>query len=245
MKPAGRLRALIRRSVLPRSRPRRARLLTTALLVLAGLIIADRLGWLPARAAPDHDRYDCREFLVTKVVDGDTLDLQTPDPLAGKPYTRARLWGVDTPETHDPRTGVMYFGPEAADLAARLALGRRVLVLLEPHQKSRDKYGRLLAYIYLPLDDPNRPAHTAAPLSPGDRPDLPDRPMLNELLLQNGCAYADERFPHIFSQRFLRLQKQAQREKRGLWPQAQPQDWPDWYRRRHDPTFATPQPVEP
>ena len=58
--------------------------------------------------------------------------------------------------------------------------------------------------------------------------------MLNEELIRQGLGYADDRFRHMFRTRFTGLQKQAQSESRGLWEKVQPQQWPDWYRKRQD-----------
>jgi endonuclease YncB( thermonuclease family) len=63
----------------------------------------------------DIQKYNGRQFAIVKVVDGDTIDIDIPD--ANYNHTRIRLWGVDTPETKDPRTGPMYFGKEASDFA--------------------------------------------------------------------------------------------------------------------------------
>ncbi len=59
-----------------------------------------------------------------------------------------RILGADTPETVDPRKPVQCFGPEAsAYTKRRLAPGTRVT--LETDAEVRDKYGRLLAYVYV------------------------------------------------------------------------------------------------
>ena len=80
---------------------------------------------------------------VQRVVDGDTVVVR-----AGGRSERVRLIGVDTPETVDPRKPVQCYGPEAsAHTKERLAPGTRVT--LEPDAEARDKYGRLLAYVYV------------------------------------------------------------------------------------------------
>ena len=66
-------------------------------------------------AEGDWQTYHDQTFTVAKVIDGDTLDVNCPD---GKfPTTRVRLLGVDTPETHHPTVGLMYYGPEATEFA--------------------------------------------------------------------------------------------------------------------------------
>lgn len=83
-------------------------------------------------------------YLVLKVVDGDTFDLQ----IDGK-TERIRMIGVDTPETVDPRKAVQCFGKEASDKMKQLIQGKRLSIETEASQGERDKYGRLLAYAFL------------------------------------------------------------------------------------------------
>ena len=81
--------------------------------------------------------------VVVSVADGDTFTVE----LGGK-REAVRLIGVDTPETKHPTKGVQCWGPEAADFTkALLAVGTRVALVrdVEP----RDRYGRLLAYVWL------------------------------------------------------------------------------------------------
>ena len=205
------------------SRRRRGQVITAVVFLLLAVGLLQNLGHLPGSLSDDRHRYNDRQFVVVNVVDGDTLDLAVPDMIAGSERTRVRLWGVDTPETRHPKMGVMYYGPQASEFLERLVLNRQVRVWLEPLEDTRDKYNRLLAYIY-----------------------LSDGRMLNELIISEGYGYADERFGHVFYDRFAGLQKQSQRQKSGLWRDVQPDQWPQWYRRRHDPTYsAAPEPAKP
>jgi micrococcal nuclease len=80
---------------------------------------------------------------VVNVVDGDTIVVE----FAGR-TEKVRVLGADTPETLDPRKPVQCYGPEAsAHTKKRLAPGTRVA--LETDAEARDKYGRLLAYVYV------------------------------------------------------------------------------------------------
>lgn len=79
------------------------------------------------------------EYLVTKVIDGDTVQIDGKFTL--------RYIGVDTPETVDPRRTQQCFGKEAADENKRLVLGKRVT--LEKDVSETDRYGRLLRYVYV------------------------------------------------------------------------------------------------
>ena len=177
-----------------------------ALVVLAvALGVVDRLGWLRAGrpAGGDYERYDQRVATVLHVVDGDTLDIDIPD--GARRRTRIRLWGVDTPETGAGEREEMYFGPESSAYAQRTMLHRLVRVELSP-VRTRDKYGRLLAYVYL--------------VDTGE--------MFNELLIRTGHGYADRRFDHAYERRFERLEKEAQAAAIGLWEHVTFEDFPGW-----------------
>lgn len=80
---------------------------------------------------------------VTHVVDGDTVDLA----LAGGETERARLLGIDTPETVKPDTPVECFGPEASGRTKAL-LPERTQVVVQRDEEARDRYGRLLVYLW-------------------------------------------------------------------------------------------------
>ena len=80
---------------------------------------------------------------VMHVVDGDTIVVEVADRTE-----TVRILGADTPKTVDRRKPVQCYGPEAsAHTKARLAPGTRVT--LETDAETRDKYGRLLAYVYV------------------------------------------------------------------------------------------------
>ena len=80
---------------------------------------------------------------VVRVVDGDTVDFDIEGT-----KERVRLIGIDTPETKKPDTPVQCYGPEASAFTASL-LPEGTWVHLERDVEARDKYGRLLAYVYL------------------------------------------------------------------------------------------------
>jgi micrococcal nuclease len=190
-------------------------------LIIAGLLTAVVAVWFdhsqlgrrwrqqdesgqPARSS-DLEKYHAKTFTVVNVVDGDTLDIDIAD---GKyDHTRVRLWGIDTPETKNPQTGVMYFGPEAAEFTKGLVLGKQVTVYLD-ETRTRDKYDRLLAYVK-----------------------LLDGEFLNEVLLTEGFAYADLRFKHDFYNKYKQLEAGARSQKKGLWLGVTPEQWPEWRQR--------------
>lgn len=79
---------------------------------------------------------------VVRVIDGDTVVLS----IDGKTET-VRLIGIDTPETQHPQRGIECYGPEASDFT-KSQLQRGATVQLETDAESRDKYGRLLGYVW-------------------------------------------------------------------------------------------------
>ena len=80
---------------------------------------------------------------VERVVDGDTIIVESPGG-----SERVRYIGIDTPESVAPDRPVECFGPEASQANRRLVEGRSVRVV--PGAEARDRYGRLLAYVYVP-----------------------------------------------------------------------------------------------
>ena len=78
-------------------------------------------------------------FLVTRAVDGDTIELEDGN--------RVRYIGVDTPESVDPRKPVQCFGKEASERNKELVKGKRAR--LERDVSETDRYGRLLRYVYV------------------------------------------------------------------------------------------------
>ena len=77
-------------------------------------------------------------FLVVRVIDGDTIELDSGEIV--------RYLDVDTPETVHPSKPVECFGPEATQRNIELVQGR--YVRLDIPTERTDKYGRLLAYVY-------------------------------------------------------------------------------------------------
>ena len=128
--------------------------------------------------------------VVVRVVDGDTLDVE----LSGS-TVRVRLLGIDTPETVDENRPVQCFGHEASNYLAQL-LPHGSIVRLERDVEARDRYGRLLAYIYR----------------------VDDGVFVNAALIEGGYATTLSIAPNTMrAHDFELLRVQAQRDKRGLW----------------------------
>jgi micrococcal nuclease len=126
---------------------------------------------------------------VVRVVDGDTIHVQ----LAGG-REKVRYIGVDTPETHHPTKGVQCYGREAAEFNARLVGGERVRLVRDVER--RDRYGRLLAYVYR----------------------VRDGLFVNAELARRGFARPLTIAPDVrYAERFAALAGEARAQGRGLW----------------------------
>lgn len=133
---------------------------------------------------------------VATVVDGDTIRV-----VVRGFETPVRLIGIDTPETRAPGTPVQCHGPAATAAARRLLpVGRYVTLVTDPTQAVRDRYARLLAYVY----------------PPGGRG---PEGSVNFALVAGGHAkvyvYDDVRFRHAVP--FFRAQHRARARAAGLW----------------------------
>jgi len=132
---------------------------------------------------------------VTEVIDGDTIRVSLQD---GKSET-VRYIGIDTPETHHPQKGVEELGFEAGKINSELVLNRRVR--LETDVESRDRFGRLLAYVW--LEDGGEPT------------------MVNETLLRKGFAMIFTIPPNLrYTALFRKAFADARETREGLWKRA-------------------------
>ena len=126
---------------------------------------------------------------VVRVVDGDTIHVQL-----GATRENVRYIGVDTPETKHPTKGVECFGEQASDFNARLVGGERVRLVRDVEE--RDRYGRLLAYVYRARDGL----------------------FVNAELARLGYAQPLTIPPDVrHAERFATLARQAREHRRGLW----------------------------
>lgn len=131
---------------------------------------------------------------VIKVIDGDTIRI--------KDGTLIRYIGIDTPELKRKVDDVWVYDPEpfaeeAAKFNQNMVEGKEILIEIDPVQK-HDKYGRLLAYVYV------------------------DKVLVNEELLREGLARTMT--PSLFMKhrvRFWSIEEMAWTGKRGLWANAE------------------------
>ena len=132
---------------------------------------------------------------VTRVVDGDTVDVR----VNGK-VERIRIIGLDTPETVDPRKAVQCFGREASARAKELMpTGSEVIVESDPTQDTRDRYGRMLAHIFVHLD-----AET-------------DVSFALQMIAEGFAHHYVYRVPSIYAADYGYAQREAMASQRGLW----------------------------
>jgi micrococcal nuclease len=130
---------------------------------------------------------------VVDHVDGDTVRVRISNPPVGLGAVETiRLIGVDTPETVHPNRPVEVFGKEASEFTKIRLLNQSVYLAFD--WDLRDRYGRLLAYIY-----------TA------------ESRCFNADLIREGYGHAYTRFAFQFMDEFRGLEQEARREQRGLW----------------------------
>ena len=131
--------------------------------------------------------------VVVRHVDGDTVYVSIPRPPRGvKGYESVRFIGVDTPETVHPRKTVERFGKQSSEFTRTFLLTQPVFLAFD--WQLRDRYDRLLAYIY-----------------------LDDGTCFNAVLVREGYAHAYTRFPFQFLEQFRALEREAREQDRGLW----------------------------
>jgi micrococcal nuclease len=166
--------------------------LINVLVFTVFLIVANRYGWLqqPAKKAMQSQP---GLYAVQKFVDGDTVVVD----MNGRSET-IRMIGVDTPETHKPNTPVQCYGPEASSYTHSL-IGKSSLRLeADPLDTNRDRYGRLLRYIY-----------------------LPDGTLVEAKLIGEGYGFAYTQFPFQKKAQFIALEQSAKQSGKGLWAACQ------------------------
>ena len=122
---------------------------------------------------------------VRWVIDGDTIVLEN--------HQKVRYAGINAPEIpHEDEPGEP-FGKEA--LRANIKLVKGKMVIIEPAEEPRDRFGRLLAYVFLPNGD-----------------------LVQERLVSLGLAFVCYLPPNLkYYQRLLETQRKAISESRGLW----------------------------
>lgn len=172
-------------------------------LTLAVIIL---LAWFGFKyVIPRLDQKDAREkkpVQVTKIFDGDTFEVE----LNGK-KEKVRMLGIDTPEKWDSdkfdrdteRSGkdketLRKLGELASDYTVRLIGSKNVVLTPDAKSDDKDKYGRLLRYVY-----------------------LEDGTFVNLKIVEDGYANAYRKFSHSKKDEFIKAENDARQNKRGLW----------------------------
>jgi micrococcal nuclease len=154
-------------------------------LLIVGLLAGRALG--PGRSEGGAGALGTGE--VVRVVDGDTIRVHLGDRTE-----RVRYIGIDTPESVKPGTPVQCYAERASQANAALVAGRRVRLVADAER--RDRYGRLLAYVYRE----------------------PDGAFVNAALVRDGYARTLTIPPNVaHAGDFSRLAGQARQAGRGLW----------------------------
>lgn len=134
-------------------------------------------------------------YRVVEIEDGDTITVDMDGT-----NERIRFIGVDTPETHDPRKPVQCFGHAATNFTKGLIGSQPVRLVSDSLSDNRDRYNRLLRYIY-----------------------LPDGRLVQAEIIKHGYGFAYTSFPFTKSNEFRFYQAQARKEGRGLWSACKPE----------------------
>jgi len=176
---------------------RRELRLRQAVILAAAVLLYAGLKFIPASGRPAAAATGDKAF-IARVVDGDTVKLSD-----GR---RVRLIGVDTPELHYSEKllrdadrsrrdikSVQEMGRKAADFTRRLCEGRAVRI--ETDVRKLDKYGRLLAYLY-----------------------LEDGTFINAKIIEEGYGQVMTIPPDVkYADYFLKMERDARQKRKGLW----------------------------
>lgn len=170
---------------------RRFRRFISLLIALISLVVvyAQKNSDYPQRVLQEAQKSQPGLYEIIEFADGDTISVSMDGATE-----RVRLIGVDTPETHDPRKAVQCFGQAAADFTKQLIGSQRVRLESDPDNTNRDRYSRLLRYVY-----------------------LPDGRMVNREIIAGGYGFAYTHFPFSRSVEFKQLEQEARQANRGLW----------------------------
>lgn len=174
------------------TRRRKTSLIFSAVVALA-LVIAQHYGWIDS-ATDSLEQNQPGLYTVTNFSDGDTITVD----MNGK-KEKIRFIGVDTPETHKPNAPVQCYGPAASAFTKNLIGNQKVRLEADPLSTNRDRYDRILRYVY-----------------------LPDSTSVNERIIREGYGFYYPYFPFKKSGQFEIAQQKARAENKGLWGNCTP-----------------------
>lgn len=132
--------------------------------------------------------------LVTRIIDGDTIKVAINNT-----EETVRIANINTPETVHPNKIVECYGKEATQKITDLILDKTIVLKADQTQQDRDRYGRLIRYVFLNSDQ------TSADIG--------------LTLVSEGYAHASHygNTPHEYFELYESAQKKAQIEQKGLW----------------------------
>jgi micrococcal nuclease len=156
--------------------------------LIAGILFV--LIALLGTAAAEPNSAELQAYEVVRVIDGDTVVLM----VEGREVT-VRLIGLDTPETVHPQKPVEVYGKQASRFTRNLLRGESVYVVHEAGKPERDKYRRLLAYLYR----------------------APDGLFVNAEIIRQGYGHAYTKYPFKHMDLFWGYERAAREAGKGLW----------------------------
>ena len=127
-------------------------------------------------------------FKVLRVIDGDTIEVS----IRGN-TEKLRLLSIDTPESVDPRKPVQCFAKEATTKLSGFVANKYVKLVDDQQQGNRDKYSRLLRYVY------------------------DGKLFVNREMVRLGYAFSYKQYPTKFLEEFNKLEREARSKNIGLW----------------------------
>lgn len=137
---------------------------------------------------------------VSRVIDGDTILVVFEDLVEEK----LRLIWVDTPETKHPKKELEFFWVEAYNFSKENLEWKYIIIEFDP-KNYRDKYGRLLWYVYINCDNEELNCEKNKEY------------LFNQKLVELGYARAYLRFPFKYMKEFSILESDARKKELGLW----------------------------
>lgn len=171
-------------------RLRRKHISLITILVVLFIAIGQWQGWF-GPATKQMEQSQPGLYSIDHYIDGDTIAVN----MNGQ-AEEVRFIGIDTPETHKPNTPVQCYGPAAAAHTQNVikAAGGKVRLVSDSLSTNRDRYDRLLRYVY-----------------------LPDGTDVNELNVREGYAFYYPYFPFSKKTQFAADEQVAMKAHRGLW----------------------------
>jgi len=150
----------------------------------------------------EREQRERKEYVITKVFDGDTFEAE-----ANGKKEKVRMLGIDTPEKFDSdkltrdieRTKrdsetIKKLGELSSVYTRNLLDGKKVLLEPDKTQDDKDKYGRLLRYVY-----------------------LEDGTFVNKKIVAEGYAVVFRKFKVSKEKELIGAEEDARKEKKGLW----------------------------